>query len=106
MLRSLHRKYRNWEETHLDDPIEWKLRSFWIEVKGADYPVMWKGFRNLYLLAEQDFWPYVFSPGSGDCFYVQSVLCRLAGHPRGSWYFNPGGTEPDYHCRTCGDDLA
>jgi len=31
--------------------------------------------------------------------------CRARGHPSGCWYYNPGGSEPDYRCKDCGDEL-
>ena len=31
--------------------------------------------------------------------------CRARGHPSGCWYYNPGGSEPDYRCMDCGDEL-
>jgi hypothetical protein len=34
------------------------------------------------------------------------VWCRLNGHPAGPIWHNPGGTEPDMHCKFCGDDLG
>ena len=84
------------------------LDRLWIDVKGADYWVMWQGFKKLYLLAEPAFWPYVFGPDQhyGWTNKWMRALCRLAGHPRGPIWFNPGGDEPNYHCWTCGDDTG
>lgn len=31
--------------------------------------------------------------------------CRVKGHPEGVWFYNPGGSEPDMTCKTCGEDL-
>lgn len=32
-------------------------------------------------------------------------LCGRRGHTDVVWY-NPGGTEPDMHCKRCGKDLG
>ena len=34
------------------------------------------------------------------------IWCRSRGHPSGVVYMNPGGLEPDLHCRNCGEDLG
>jgi hypothetical protein len=34
------------------------------------------------------------------------VWCRIKGHPNGRIHFNPGGLEPDNHCKDCGEDLG
>lgn len=60
------------------------------------------------------FWPqisYYRRPRPGFLHYwdhrptILMVLCRARGHP-GTVFYNPGGTEPDYHCTRCGEDLA
>lgn len=38
--------------------------------------------------------------------WARAAVCRLRGHPRGPEWVNPGGLEPDMHCKTCGDDLG
>lgn len=32
--------------------------------------------------------------------------CRAKAHPCGTVFFNPGGLEPDYSCKNCGDNLG
>jgi len=34
------------------------------------------------------------------------LWCRIQGHRSGVIWFNPGGFEPDMHCKNCGDDLG
>jgi hypothetical protein len=34
------------------------------------------------------------------------VLCRIGGHRAGVVYYNAGGSEPDMHCKNCGEDLG
>lgn len=36
----------------------------------------------------------------------RKVWCRLEDHKCGVWWTNPGGYEPDMHCKNCGDDLS
>jgi hypothetical protein len=35
-----------------------------------------------------------------------SFFCRMSGHKCGVVWYNPGGLEPDMHCRNCNDDLG
>jgi len=39
-------------------------------------------------------------------FTIRKLLCRRKGHPCGVVWYNPGGLEPDMHCRNCGDNLG
>ena len=41
-----------------------------------------------------------------DVHLAQVIWCRLRNHPAGVVWYNAGGTEPDMHCRHCGDDLG
>jgi hypothetical protein len=63
----------------------------WIVTRWAQ-PWWWR-----YLLAKRDFyapsWPAV-------------IWCRIRRHRAGVWWFNYSGSEPDYHCKGCGDDLS
>jgi hypothetical protein len=34
------------------------------------------------------------------------LMCRIRCHPCGPIFFNPGGLEPDGHCKNCGDEIA
>lgn len=46
---------------------------------------------------------YLFKPWGG----LGTAWCRLRGHPSGVvWYTNSTATEPDMHCKNCGDDLG
>ena len=35
-----------------------------------------------------------------------NFVCRMKGHPNGSWYYNPTGLEPDDHCKDCGEAIG
>jgi hypothetical protein len=39
-------------------------------------------------------------------FSFRALVCRGKGHPDGVIWYNPGGLEPDMHCKNCGDDLG
>jgi len=39
-------------------------------------------------------------------FSFRALICRWRGHPCGVVWYNAGGTEPDMHCKNCGDDLG
>lgn len=48
---------------------------------------------------------YLFAPKDPEVSWTQVIKCRLLGHPAGVvWYDH--GSEPDYHCRNCFDDLG
>ena len=34
------------------------------------------------------------------------IICRIKHHPCGMIYYNPGGDEPDYRCKNCGDIIG
>lgn len=61
-------------------------------------------------------WAYLFERpcargimyGSDEWFngWPRRLWCRMRGHPAGPWYYNPGGMEPDWHCKNCGDELG
>lgn len=46
-------------------------------------------------------WKYLFEKP----FDITKFWCRIRGHPMGPIYYNPGGWEPDNHCKNCGDEL-
>jgi hypothetical protein len=55
----------------------------------------------------RDWWRYLLAPRMWNAPRWPSVIwCRLRGHPEGVWWFNPGGWEPDMHCKNCGDDIG
>lgn len=37
---------------------------------------------------------------------IERLICRWRGHPKGEVYYNPGGDEPDHHCKTCGENIG
>lgn len=37
---------------------------------------------------------------------IKIIICRIKGHPNGIIYYNPGGWEPNTHCKDCGEDLG
>ena len=46
-------------------------------------------------------WRYLFEDNTG----IRNILCRAKGH-KGYIWFNPHGTEPDYRCHNCKEDLG
>ena len=56
-------------------------------------------------------WKYLFEKKNGDqSFYEISrwtiIKCKVKNHPDGWIFYNPGGTEPDYRCRNCYEDMG
>ncbi len=54
---------------------------------------------------------YLFAPKShyySSTTWLEIIICRLRNHPCGCWFYtsNPEATEPDCHCKNCGDDLG
>jgi hypothetical protein len=45
---------------------------------------------------------YLFTPWLG----FKVLFCRIKGHPNGPIYFNPGGLEPNWKCKDCGEDIG
>lgn len=39
-------------------------------------------------------------------FTIRAFICRWRSHPCGAIWYNPNGSEPDMHCKNCGDDLG
>jgi len=54
----------------------------------------------------KDYWSYLLARKSNWVSWPTVLWCRFRNHPEGIVYYNPGGLEPDYHCRNCGDDLG
>ena len=48
-----------------------------------------------------DFFKYLFKKP----ITIRKIICRYKGHPDGVWWYNLNGSEPDMHCKNCGDDL-
>ena len=55
----------------------------------------------------KDWWAYLLAPRKWPHEnWLTVILCRARGHPEGMWWYNVGGTEPDMHCKCCGDDIG
>lgn len=58
-----------------------------------------------------DIWwyKYLFERPSAyynDVGWLRTIWCRLRNHPDGPIYYTgPTATEPDMHCKNCGDEL-
>jgi hypothetical protein len=73
----------------------WEKIWWWMQIHLPDW--MFDGW-----------YAYMFSPKSTyycEISWPKVLLCRLKRHPCGSWYYNPGGDEPDGHCKNCGDEI-
>lgn len=58
-------------------------------------------------LFTRDCWQYLLEPRKDkEVPWIKVIICRWQGHPAGIIFYNPGGLEPDYTCRGCGDDLG
>lgn len=54
-------------------------------------------------------WRYLLDDSRADKDYgtwLSRAWCRLEHHRCGVWFCNVGGTEPDYRCKGCGEDLG
>lgn len=57
-------------------------------------------------------WGHIFAPIKVSRYHdewfprIRTVWCRIRGHPAGIVFYNPGGLEPDYRCKNCGEDLG
>lgn len=54
----------------------------------------------------KDYLKYLFSSKENDISWITVILCRINHHKCGVVWYNPGGLEPDMHCKNCGDDLG
>lgn len=75
--------------------IKYALRFFKREITFED--LMCETFGRIW---------YVFRPLEKDqrwaeISYIKAVICRIKNHPNGEIYYNPGGNEPDGHCKDC-----
>ena len=52
------------------------------------------------------YWKYLLGKSSGDLGIIKTALCRARGHPNGVVWYNFCGSEPDMHCKDCGDNLG
>lgn len=53
-----------------------------------------------------DWWKYLCAKPARGTNRMVAFWCRMHGHPAGVEFYNPGGIEPNMHCRCCGDDLG
>jgi len=49
---------------------------------------------------------YLLSKKSEYHNWFEVIWCRLRNHPKGVYWYNPNGLEPDMTCKGCGDDLG
>lgn len=55
----------------------------------------------------REWYAYLFAPLTWrNDGWLRTVWCRLRGHPSGPIFYNVGGTEPDPHCKDCGDAIG
>lgn len=48
-------------------------------------------------------WSYLLT----GCKGWRHFWCRVRGHPDGVWWYSHAmATEPDMHCKNCGEDLG
>ena len=54
------------------------------------------------------FWEYLLEQPTDPTYTNRWIRfwCRFFGHPKGVWYYNPRGLEPDMHCKNCNDNLG
>lgn len=48
---------------------------------------------------------YISNPLATFGNYMARCWCRIKGHGK-VYFYNPGGMEPDMHCRDCGEDIG
>lgn len=56
----------------------------------------------------REWWSYLLAPKDADYSWWEVFWCRAGGHHAGVWWFtsDPEATDPDMHCKGCGDDLS
>lgn len=55
----------------------------------------------------RDWWRYLLAPRMAGYSWLEVVWCRLHGHPPGPIYYtHASATEPDWHCKGCGDHIG
>lgn len=60
----------------------------------------------LSLWTSKGWWKYLLEKPHYSSTRWRSFWCRAKGHPAGPVYYNLSGTEPNWHCNNCGDDLG
>ena len=54
-----------------------------------------------------DWYHYLFAPiNKHYSGWLNTLRCRIKGHPRGEVFYNPGALEPNHHCVGCGDEIG
>ena len=65
-------------------------------------------FKQLFHLGwfQKSWWNYLLEPPKDKKYinWFNRIWCRATGH-RGCIWFNVNGTEPDYRCTNCYDDI-
>jgi len=79
---------------------------------------MWGKLQKIYFAIEESwFWKfyrwftptwlaYVFEKKRVNTPWLTVVHCRIMGHPNGEVFYNPCGSEPDHHCKDCGEEIG
>lgn len=81
-------------------PSWWKyLFSNFSDLPGATFE---REVFNRFYIYRQFPWPKLF----GEESVFERVTCRAKGHPKGVFFYDANGYEPDMHCKTCGEDLG
>lgn len=52
------------------------------------------------------FLKYLFGKKSPDYNWFEVLKCRWNSHPKGVYWYNMNGYEPDMTCKGCGDNLG
>lgn len=55
----------------------------------------------------KEWYKYLFAKADNPdfCSKLTRLICRISHHPKGCIYYTSKGFEPDWRCRTCGDEL-
>lgn len=53
-----------------------------------------------------NWYKYLLEKPKGNVEWIRTIICRAKGHPAGVWWYNINGSEPDMHCKNCGEDLG
>ena len=54
----------------------------------------------------KSWWGYLLAQRVDRTSWISVIVCRVRGHPCGPVYFNVSGTEPNWHCKNCGDYIG
>jgi hypothetical protein len=87
-------------------------RSFMVIVKEKSWEIYWRlqesWFWKFYRWFTPSWLSYVFEKrrGGNDTPWLTVIHCRVMGHPNGEVFYNLGGSEPNHHCKDCGEDIG